>query len=70
MLSRRLTSDAELFQAIAHRRASAAAARHGATVTAAHIDAPDLRGSRGGLGTLVRMWQAFLSRCRRMGLFD
>jgi hypothetical protein len=42
----------------------------GATVTTASIDTPDLLGSRGGLGTLVRMWQAFLSRCRRMGLFD
>jgi hypothetical protein len=42
----------------------------GATVTTVHIDAPDLMGSRGGLGTLVRMWQAFLSRGRRMGLFD
>jgi hypothetical protein len=39
-------------------------------VTPAHIDAPDLMGSRGGLGTLVRIWQAFLSRCRGMGLFD
>jgi hypothetical protein len=42
----------------------------GTTVTTAPIDAPDLMGSRGGLGTLVRMWQALLSRCRRMGLLD
>ena len=42
----------------------------GTTVTTAHIDEPDLMGSRGGLGTLVRIWQAFLSRCRRMGLLD
>jgi hypothetical protein len=27
----------------------------GATVTTAHIDAPDLMGSHGGLGTLVRI---------------
>jgi hypothetical protein len=42
----------------------------GAMVPTAHIDAPDLMGSRGGLGTLVKMWQTFLSRCRGMGLFD
>jgi hypothetical protein len=30
----------------------------GATVTSAHIDAPDLLRHRGGLGTRVRMWQA------------
>jgi len=42
----------------------------GAAVTTAPIDAPDLLGSRGGLGTLVRMWQACLSRCRGMGLCD
>jgi len=42
----------------------------GATVTTAHIDAPDLLGSRGGLGTLVWIRRAFLSRCRGMGLFD
>ena len=42
----------------------------GATVTIVRIDAPDPMGSRGGLGTLVRMWQALLPRCRRMGLFD
>jgi hypothetical protein len=42
----------------------------GATVTTAPIDAPDLLGRRSGLGMLVRMWQACLPRCRRMGLFD
>ena len=42
----------------------------GATVTKEHIDEPDLMGSRGGLGTLAGIWQAFLSLCRRMGLFD
>ena len=42
----------------------------GATVTTAYIDEPDLMGSRGGSGMLVGMWQAFLSRCRGMGLFD
>jgi hypothetical protein len=30
----------------------------GATVTSAHLDAPDLLGRRGGLGARVRMWQA------------
>jgi hypothetical protein len=42
----------------------------GSTVTTAHMDAPDLMGRRGGLGTLVGMWQTFLSRGRGMGLFD
>jgi hypothetical protein len=42
----------------------------GATVTKEHIDEPDLMGSRGGLGTLVGIWQTFLSRCRGMGQFD
>jgi len=41
-----------------------------ATATTAHVDEPDLMGRRGGLGTFVRMWQACLSRCRGMGLFD
>ena len=39
-------------------------------VTTAYIDAPDLMGRRGGLGTFVRMWQTLLSRCRGMGLCD
>ena len=65
------------------RRASAAEACHGspitplagvvkpgATVTTAHLDPPDLLGRRGGLGTLVRMWQAFPSRSRGMALCD
>jgi hypothetical protein len=39
-------------------------------VTTAHLDEPDLMGRRGGLGTLVRIWQALLSRCRGMGLCD
>ena len=42
----------------------------GAMVTTVHIDAPDLLGSRCGLGTLGRMWPTLLSRCRGMDLFD
>jgi hypothetical protein len=42
----------------------------GATVTTVHIDAPDLLGSRGGLGTLVKMWPALRSRGRGMDLCD
>jgi hypothetical protein len=42
----------------------------GAMVTTAHLAEADLMGRRGGLGTLVRMWQALLSRCRGMGLWD
>jgi hypothetical protein len=34
------------------------------------IDEPDQTGRRGGLGTLVRMWQALLSRGRGMDLCD
>jgi hypothetical protein len=42
----------------------------GATVTTAHIDAPDLRGRRGGLGTRVGVGQAWLSRRRGRDLVD
>jgi hypothetical protein len=52
------------------RRAAGGVVALGATVTPAHIDEADLMGRRGGLGTLVRMWQALLSRGKGMGLCD